>query len=47
MMAEPLKKSIEDIPKDNLGKVIYLSPQGQKLNQNKVIELSTLSNHYS
>ena len=44
MMAEPLKKSIEDIPKDNLGKVIYLSPQGQKLNQNKVIELSTLSN---
>jgi len=44
MMAEPLKKSIEDISKDNLGKVIYLSPQGQKLNQNKVIELSTLSN---
>ena len=44
MMAGPLKKSIEDIPKDNLGKVIYLSPQGQKLNQNKVIELSTLSN---
>ena len=35
MMAEPLKKSIEDIPRDNLGKVIYLSPQGQKLNQNK------------
>ena len=35
MMAEPLKKSIEDIPsKDNLGKVIYLvTRKAKKLDQ--------------
>ena len=44
MMAEPLKKSIEDIPSKKLGKVIYLSPQGKKLDQEKVLELSKLPN---
>tara|TARA_B110000305_G_scaffold98212_1_gene110825 strand:- start:11510 stop:12241 length:732 start_codon:yes stop_codon:yes gene_type:complete len=42
MMAEPLKKSLEDIPSRELGHVIYLSPQGSKLNQNKVIKLSKM-----
>ena len=42
MMAEPLKKSLDDIPKEELGHVIYLSPQGSKLNQSKVITLSKM-----
>lgn len=42
MMAEPLKKSLDDIPKKELGHVIYLSPQGSKLNQSKVITLSKM-----
>ena len=42
MMPEPLKNSILEIPKSELGHVIYLSPQGKKLNQDKVIELSTM-----
>jgi len=42
MMAEPLKKSLDDIPKEELGHVIYLSPQGSKLNQSKVIALSKM-----
>ena len=40
MMSEPLKKSLEDIPKDKVGKVIYLSPQGVKLYNLKAKELS-------
>ena len=40
MMSEPLKKSLEDIPKDKVGKVIYLSPQGVKLDNLKARELS-------
>ncbi len=42
MMPEPLKNSILEIPKSELGHVLYLSPQGKKLNQDKVIELSTM-----
>ena len=42
MMPEPLKNSILEIPKSELGHVIYLSPQGKKLNQDKVIELSSM-----
>ena len=42
MMPEPLKKTIEDIPKKERGHVIYLTPQGKQLNQNKVIELSSM-----
>jgi tRNA (guanine37-N1)-methyltransferase len=42
LMAEPLEKSIKDIPGDILGKVINLSPQGSLLNHNKAKELSSL-----
>ncbi len=35
------KKSLEDIPKNKIGKVIYLSPQGKPLNNIKAKELST------
>ena len=41
MMPQPLKKSLEDIPKNKIGKVIYLSPQGKPLNNIKAKELST------
>ena len=44
MMPEPLKNTIIEIPKKELGHVVYLSPQGKKLNQNKVIELSSNGN---
>ncbi|MFL2704036.1 MAG: tRNA (guanosine(37)-N1)-methyltransferase TrmD [Gammaproteobacteria bacterium] len=40
MMPKPLKNSLKDIPKSKAGHVIYLSPQGKKLNQTKVVELS-------
>ena len=42
MMPEPLKQTILDIPKQDKGHVIYLSPQGKQLNQDKVKELSSL-----
>ena len=42
LMAEPLEKSIKDIPSDILGKVINLSPQGNLLNHDKSKELSSL-----
>ena len=41
LMPEPLKKTIADIPEKERGHVIYLTPQGKQLNQNKVIELSS------
>ena len=37
-------KSLNQINNKKLGKVIYLSPQGKKLNQKKVISLSKLKN---
>ena len=40
IMLEPLKKSLKDIPKNKVGKVIYLSPQGTRLNNAKAKELS-------
>ena len=40
MMAEPLKKSLNNIPKEKLGKVIYLSPQGALFNNTKAKKLS-------
>ena len=40
MMLEPLKKSLQDIPKNKVGKVIYLSPQGTRLDNAKAKELS-------
>ncbi len=44
LMAEPLEKSLQDIPIDQLGRVINLSPQGKLLNQKKAKELSFLKN---
>ena len=44
MMAEPIIKSLSQINKNKIGKVIYLSPQGKKLNQRKIVSLSKLKN---
>ena len=44
LMAEPLEDAIKKISKDNLGKVINLSPQGTLLSQQKAKELSILKN---
>ncbi len=44
LMAEPLEKSLNDIPTNLLGRVINLSPQGSLLNHQKAKELSSLSN---
>ena len=44
IMAEPIIKTIKQVKKNKLGKVIYMSPQGKKLNQKKVISLSKLKN---
>ena len=43
LMAEPLEKSLNDIPINLLGRVINLSPQGSLLNHQKAKELSSLS----
>ena len=43
LMAEPLEKSLNDIPANVLGRVINLSPQGSLLNHQKAKELSSLS----
>ena len=43
LMAEPLEKSLNDIPANLLGRVINLSPQGSLLNHQKAKELSSLS----
>ena len=43
LMAEPLEKSLNDIPTNILGRVINLSPQGRLLNHQKAKELSSLS----
>ena len=42
MMPDTLKNTILEIPKKERGHVVYLTPQGKKLNQNKVIELSSM-----
>ena len=44
MMAEPLTKTLSSIKKRQLGKVIYLSPQGKKLDQKKVVSLASRKN---
>ena len=44
MMAEPLVKTLSNIKKSKLGKVIYLSPQGKQLDQKKVISLASRKN---
>ena len=43
LMAEPLEKSLNDIPTNVSGRVINLSPQGSLLNHQKAKELSSLS----
>jgi tRNA (guanine37-N1)-methyltransferase len=43
LMAEPLEKSLNNIPTNILGRVINLSPQGSLLNHQKAKELSSLS----
>tara|TARA_B100001057_G_C22784218_1_gene924896 strand:+ start:612 stop:1343 length:732 start_codon:yes stop_codon:yes gene_type:complete len=40
MMAEPIIKTLKKIDKKKRGHVIYLSPQGKKLNQKKIISMS-------
>ncbi|MDC1013546.1 tRNA (guanosine(37)-N1)-methyltransferase TrmD [Gammaproteobacteria bacterium] len=42
LMAEPLEKSLKDIPVDEVGKVINLSPQGTLFNHKKAKEFSLL-----
>jgi tRNA (guanine37-N1)-methyltransferase len=44
MMAEPLVRTLSEIKKSKLGKVIYLSPQGKQLDQKKVISLASRKN---
>tara|TARA_B100000035_G_scaffold310125_1_gene317401 strand:- start:418 stop:1149 length:732 start_codon:yes stop_codon:yes gene_type:complete len=44
MMAEPIVKTLKQINKKNLGRVIFMSPQGKRLNQKKIISLSKLKN---
>ena len=44
LMAEPLERSIRDIPDYILGKVINLSPQGDLLDHDKAKELSSQKN---
>ena len=44
LMAEPLENAIKDIPSDNLGIVINLSPQGSILSNKRAKELSTSKN---
>ena len=43
LMAEPLEKSLNDVPTNILGRVINLSPQGSLLTHQKAKELSSLS----
>ena len=43
MMAEPLEKALDAAKKKGGGTVIYLSPQGRKLDHAKVVELSGLA----
>ena len=40
MLAEPLEKALESARSAGGGKVIYLSPQGRRLDQGKVVELA-------
>ena len=44
MNAEPIVKTLKQIDQKKLGKVLFMSPQGERLNQNKVISLSKLKN---
>ncbi len=41
MLAEPLEKALDAVKSAGGGKVIYLSPQGRKLNHAKVMEIAS------
>ena len=40
MLAEPLEKALDAVKADGGGRVIYLSPQGRRLDHRRVMELS-------
>jgi tRNA (guanine37-N1)-methyltransferase len=40
MLAEPLEKALDAVKQDGGGRVVYLSPQGRKLDHRKVMELA-------
>ena len=42
MMPQPLKDTLFKISKNERGHVIYLSPQGTRLTQDKIIDLSSM-----
>ena len=42
MMPQPLKDTLFEIPKNERGHVVYLSPQGTQLTQDKIIDLSSM-----
>ena len=44
MMAEPIVKTLKQIKKKERGPVIFMSPQGEKLDQKKVKSFSKLKN---
>ena len=44
MMAEPIVKTLKEVDKKKRGRVIFMSPQGKRLNQQKIISLSKLKN---
>ena len=44
MMAEPIVKTLKQIKKKERGPVIFMSPQGKKLDQKKVKSFSKLKN---
>ena len=44
MMAEPIVKTLLEIKNLKKNSVIYLSPQGKKIDQKKVVDLSKLKN---
>ena len=41
MMPQPLKDTLFEIPESDRGHVVYLSPQGTRLTQDKIIDLSS------
>ena len=42
MMPQPLKDTLFEIPESDRGHVVYLSPQGTRLTQDKIIDLSSM-----
>ena len=42
MMPQPLKDTLFEIPENERGLVVYLSPQGTRLTQDKIIDLSSM-----